>query len=182
MWQRPFFCEQTLMDRDTKGDKVITLKMSLVRVQILLIHSFFFFFLPWIKPHQVQLSLVPLSDTALPVCKFSFKLAERVSLSTLSQLQLLSLFSAELIALCQLNWNFCQELWFSWVPWSRWYCFKRKSFFRHGGDRQSQTLFSDFPNCTGQFSKSWGREGLVFPSFLWGIICIFFFLEEYNLK
>lgn len=126
----------------------------------------------------MQLSLVPLSDTALPVCKFSFKLAERVSLSTLSQLQLLSLLSAELIALCQLNWNFCQELWFSWVPWSRWYCFKRKSFFRHGGDRQSQTLFSDFPNCTGQFSKSWGCEGLVFPSFLWGIICIFFFWKN----
>lgn len=75
-----------------------------------------FLFLPWIKTHQVQLSLVPLSDTALPVCKFSFKLAARVFLSTLSQLQLLSLFSAQLIGLCQPNWNFCQELWFYECP------------------------------------------------------------------
>jgi len=55
---------------------------------------------------------------ALPVCKFPFKLVDSVFLSTLSQLQLLSLFSAELIGLCQLNrifvinWDFteCPEL------------------------------------------------------------------------
>lgn len=79
-------------------------------------YEFIPFFLPWIKTHQVQLSLVPLSDTALPVCKFSFKLAARVFLSTLSQLQLLSLFSAQLIGLCQPDRNFCQELWFSEYP------------------------------------------------------------------
>lgn len=51
----------------------------------------------------------------LPVCKFSFKLVDWVFLSTLSQLQLLSLFLAELIGLCQLNrilvinWDFIEH-------------------------------------------------------------------------
>lgn len=168
----------------TEIQKVI--KLSLWKCLLLdyKYYEFILLLLPWIKTHQVQLSLVPLFDTALPVCKFSFKLAARVFLSTLSQLQLLSLFSAQLIALCQLNWDFCQELWFSWVPWRRWYCFKHKSFFRSGGDRQSQTLFPDFPNCTGQFSKSWGAWRISFLLiFMRDYIYIYlFFFEEYNLK
>lgn len=80
--------------------------------------SFIFFLLLELENTKCSYLLVLLFDMALPVCKFPFKLVDSVFLSTLSQLQLLSLFSAELIGLCQLNrifvinWDFteCPEL------------------------------------------------------------------------
>lgn len=92
-------------------------KVSLIMVQVLGLLSFFFLLLE-LENTKCSYLLVLLFDMGLPVCKFPFKLVDSVFLSTLSQLQLLSLFSAELIGLCQLNrifvinWDFteCPEL------------------------------------------------------------------------